>query len=99
MQKELAQPPNLDQEEFNQEFKNQSPQEIKQGSKRLAELMRSNQPQDSASESLDLTNLPFDPALKAMEQDETEEQAIKAESIRRLRVRQASKGLQGQTRN
>ena len=97
MQKELAQPPNLDQEEFNQEFKNQSPQEIKQGSKRLAELMRSNQ--QSLDSPLDLTKLPFDPALKAMEQDETEEQAIKAESIRRLRVRQASKGLQGQTRN
>jgi hypothetical protein len=69
--------------------------------KRVGEMLQrklKNSP-SSASETLDLTNLPFDPALKAMEQDETEEQATKAEAIRRLKVRQASKALRGQTRD
>ena len=52
----------------------------------------------------DLQNLPFDPAIKAGEEsrkikqdEETEEDGIRAEALRRLQVRQLSKGRQGQT--
>jgi len=67
--------------------------------KRVGELalrqMR-NQTQDSP---LDLMNLPVDPALRAAQQSEpeTEEDGIRAEAIRRLKVRQLFKGRQGQT--
>lgn len=78
-------------------FSTQRLEAMKRVGEMLQRKMQNCQPQDSASETLDLTNLPFDPALKAMEQDETEEQATKAESIRRLKVRQVSKALRGQT--
>lgn len=78
-------------------FSTQRLEAMKRVGEMLQRKMQNSQPQDSASETLDLTNLPFDPALKAMEQDETEEQATKAESIRRLKVRQVSKALRGQT--
>ena len=55
-------------------------------------------------EELDLQNLPQDPAQVAMKQknspldeQESEEDGYQMEALRRLRVRQLSKGQQGQT--
>ena len=62
MNNELAQPLNRQQEEENKFLENLTPQQSKQLAQRVAELM-----QNSASETLDLTNLPFDPAQAAMQ--------------------------------
>jgi hypothetical protein len=49
---------------------------------------------------LDLLNLSVDPAVRASQQSEpeTEEDGIRAEAIRRLKVHQLFKGRQGQTK-
>jgi hypothetical protein len=97
--KTLSQPPNLDQDEFSRQIQNQSKQEFEEATKRIVEWAMRNQEKDSP---LDLKNLPFDPAVSAMEQqmeeEETEEDGIRAEAIRRLKVHRMFKGRQDQTK-
>ena len=75
-------------------------QERDEAMKRVGEMVlrqiKDARTQDSP---LDLMNLPVDPALRAAQQSEpeTEEDGIRAEALRRLKVRQMLQGRQAQT--
>jgi hypothetical protein len=99
IQQTFAQPQNEDQEEFDKAILAQTQEEFDQSTQGLIELAKEKGLMGSRDTPLDLNNLPFDPALAAMAESttETEEDGIRAEAIRRLRVLQLSKARPGQT--
>jgi hypothetical protein len=102
IQQTFAQPQNEDQEEFDKAILAQTQEEFDQSTQGLIELAKEKGLMGSRDTPLDLTNLPFDPAVSAMEQpmeeEETEEDGIRAEAIRRLKVHRMFKGRQDQTK-
>ena len=89
--------------QMEQENSLMNPQEVEAMS-RMADVLNQRR-KNSALETttkMDLQNLKFDPAKEAMKasQDvETEEEGIKYEQLRRLRVLQLSKAQQDQTKD